>query len=624
MFTSRVGWSAVFCSLLLVGCGDPPPDQTPPDMSPVTLPDRPGALVDVSMAGRVGVLIEELPTAQREAAAAQLLAQPLGFWEARARAQMALTTYRLVFRTSFYQGKGQLPTPPPDQWHFEFDAGGATRTTVDGHDLVVMDYTFTSTLVTDVDSPGLADEALAEVGGTWNEPFVLPVDPELLLQRTAYACMDEADFPPNSVDGENVATFYDWQCTAQPNNCHITRAATEDCVEALQAHVGSLQTELTFTRVDWDPAKAQMFRSGTVSNATGADLEVIGEGLENHRVIYRYIPADSCAIAEGCVGGSGWRRLLQFDASVKNVGPVALNIGDVDFYLDGRDTPLSNHHIFEYSACHMHHHFTHYGNFTYGGHDGDKRAFCLQSTNRYANHEYSPLTNPFGSCEFQGIEAGWGDDYGAGIECQWIDVTDVDTSAGPVTQPLVFDSNVDQFLCEGNLILDGNGDPTFVPTSFSTPEGDTVDRLACDFVSGWNTNNRQERDAILPVTGGLINTPCTRGQLGPRRDCGYTEQTGAGATIACTPGAAVTLSCSVANPALPQVVRVCERSTVLGAGTACVFLDALANEIVGAPTPVSLTCPTARDATEPGGALTLYAAPVLPSDAAQAVTCVIQ
>ena len=83
--------------------------------------------------------------------------------------------------------------------------------------------------------------------------------------------------------------------------------------------------------------------------------------------------------------------------------------------------------MFEYSTCHQHYHFSHYGKFSLGfgnQHFVSKRAFCLESTSRYANNETTPLTHPY-SCHFQGIEAGWGDDYIAGIDCQWIDVSSV-------------------------------------------------------------------------------------------------------------------------------------------------------------------------------------------------------
>src|SRR5207342_1332130 len=97
--------------------------------------------------------------------------------------------------------------------------------------------------------------------------------------------------------------------------------------------------------------------------------------------------ADSCAIAEQCVGGKGFRRLLQFNASEKNTGTRPVDIGDVDYFFDTPDdpTPNANHHIYEYSACHMHYHFSHYATFSFGGDTGlgSKRAFCLESVARY-------------------------------------------------------------------------------------------------------------------------------------------------------------------------------------------------------------------------------------------------
>ncbi len=586
----------------------------------------PGALVEVELASQVGVLLDELPAAERDRAATALLAAPEAMWTARAARQVELTLYRLVFRNFYYDGKGQLPLPPREKWRIALDAAGAERTTVGGHDLVAIRYTLTSTLLSDAGSPAEAEPALASVGGFWDEPFVLPIDPELLLQRTGYACMDESEFPPNSVDAENVSTFYDHECEAGENDCHLTEIPSEGCVEALDAHVGKVETSVRFTRVAWDAAKAEEARVGEVTNPTGADLAVIAGGLENHRVIYRYVPPDSCAIAEGCVGGPGWRRLLQFDASVKNLGAAALDIGDVDYYLEGAGTSLGDHNIYEFSECHQHYHFSHYGDFTYGDgpQTGQKRAFCLQSTSRYSNNEASPLTNPYGSCAYQGIQAGWGDDYGAGLDCQWIDVTDVDTAGGAVTRPLAFVSNPDQFLCEGTPVLDADGHPTFEPTDFTTKDGKPVDRPVCDFMAGWDANNTGSLEVMLPVDGGLTTAACDRGQLGPLRDCGFQEQKDAGSQITCTPGQPLTLDCTVADPLKPQVLRACERSAVLGTGVACTYRDALANEVVATgTTTITLGCPAARDASEPGGLVALYAAPLLPEDAAQAVACTV-
>ena len=56
-----------------------------------------------------------------------------------------------------------------------------------------------ASLLSDFESPAVSEPQLRQVGGAWNEPYVLPIDPELLFQRTGYACMDEDSFPFNSV-----------------------------------------------------------------------------------------------------------------------------------------------------------------------------------------------------------------------------------------------------------------------------------------------------------------------------------------------------------------------------------------------------------------------------------------
>ena len=70
-------------------------------------------------------------------------------------------------------------------------------------------------------------------------------------------------------------------------------------------------------------------------------------------------------------------------------------------------------------------------------------------------------------------------------------------------------------------------------------------------------------------------------------------------------------------------MRVCEASQVLQTGVACVYRDALANQIVpaGAAVDVTFACPSKRSDAEPGGFYALYGAPVVDGDAAGALTC---
>ena len=598
-----------------------------------------GALIRVNLKSTVGVLLDELPESVRDRVADALLERPESFFVDRARRQLTLASYRLNFRQFFYEddaGKRQLPLPPETVQRITLvpDANGDTvrRDTVEGHDYVLADYELEAVVVTDIDSPGTSEPALEAIGGEWDEPFTFPVDPELLIQRTGYACMDEAEFPANSVDTENVEFFYDQECEVEdelsPDGCHGTELPTESCQDALSAHVGKVDTALHFERIEWDAVTAEENRVGEVTAPGVADLQVVSEELLVNRLIYRYIPDDSCALAEACVGGPGWRRLLLFNASEKNVGSEPINIGDVDYFIDDPEnpTPNANHHVFQYSACHNHYHFNYFATFTYGSDPdlGSKRAFCLESVQRYSNHEQSPTWSPYNDCAFQGITQGWGDQYNAGIECQWVDVTTVDTSDGPVTRPLGLMSNPEGFLCEGTPVLDADDNPTWEETTLVTDEGDPVDRPVCDESTAWDSNNYGETDVTLPIPGeGMLTSACKRGEIGPHRNCGFSY---GGDVLDCTPGETVTLSCSAAAGAAPQVVRLCEASTVLNAGVACMDAESLTFGMLldDEPASVSFECPAERDADEPGGKYSVYVGPIWTDDELADVTCTLE
>jgi Lysyl oxidase len=598
-----------------------------------------GALLQITAQSQVGVLLDEVPEDMRERVAASLLDEPEQFFIDRAKRQLSLASYRLNFRPFFYDegaGKQQLPLPPESVLDISLlaDASGKSvrRELVDGHDYVLADYQLKAVVVTDDASPGASEPALADVGGVWDEPFVFPVDPELLLQRTGYACMDEAEFPPNSVDSEDLEFFYDQTCEVEeeltPDGCHYTELPTESCEEALDAHVGKVSAPIHYERVAWDETLAAKNRVGEVRTQGAADLQVVKEELDVNRLTYRYIGPDSCALAEACVGGSGWRRLLQFNASEKNVGTAPVNIGDVDYFLDNPDdlTPNANHHVYQYSECHHHYHFNYFATFTYGSDPnlGSKRAFCLESVQRYANHEQSPTWSPYNDCAFQGITQGWGDQYNAGIECQWVDVTSIDVSQGPVTKSLGLRSNPEGFLCEGTPVLDVDGNATWESTDLKTEDGDTVDRPVCDEAKDWDANNYAEEPVKLPVIGeGMITEACTRGQLGPLRNCGFSYD---GKLSDCTPGKQVTVTCSSKQGAEAQAVRFCEGSKVLGAGVACLEHDALATITVagGASASATFTCPAKRDATEPGGLYSAYVGALWPEDETAEVSCALE
>lgn len=593
----------------------------------------PGSLVRVTASSTVGVLLDDFPESQRDRIAEEVLKRPAEFWIERARWQLRLTSIRLVYRKFYFDeaeqdSKNALTLPPEEVWNVSLSPSGAQRTTIGGHDVVAVDYTFDSTLLSDPESPGISEPALGTVGGTWEEAFEFPVDPRLLLQRTGYACLSEDQFPPESVDAEEAYRFYDDTCEGEmPGNqfCHYTEPLpAESCVEALDRAVGRVSSAIRYERIAWDEALADQVRSGPVTTPNAPDLKVLteGEGLNDHRVIYKYIPDDHCAVVEKCVGGSGWRRLLVFDSHDHNVGGQPLHIGPVDYYVEGIGSELIDNNVYTYSECHDHYHFQYYGDFSFGSAAGSKlqkNGFCLESTDRLSNNERSPLWTDYG-CENQGVSAGWGDLYGSSLVCNWVDITDIDTSSGPVTGDLTFRSNPDGFLCEGTLVKDEAGNQVWEDTEFKTADGKPVKRPACEEMPGTEGNDEGTVKVTVPERGGLVSSPCPHDQdLGPLRNCGFTMQE---TMPTCTPGEQVTLKCSGDAADAPQVVRFCETSKVLGTGVDCTYNAALANVVVeGDEVEVTFECPDGRDANEPGGQYAIYTAPVWEPDGAVAITC---
>src|SRR5262249_38679528 len=138
-----------------------------------------------------------------------------------------------------------------------------------------------------------------------------------------------------------------------------------------------------------------------------------------------------------------------------------------------------------------------------------------------------------------------GDSYMAGLECQWVDITGAQSPAA-----LTFTVNPDGYLCEG------------IPGSL------------CQFSANWQANDSASIPLDLPPTGSLVTAPCTRGEIGPLRECGFSEQPN---KLTCNPGERVQL---MIRASTPQIVRICEYSAALGTGVACVYRQSLANVIV--------------------------------------------
>ncbi|RIB27687.1 hypothetical protein C2G38_1723312 [Gigaspora rosea] len=174
-----------------------------------------GALIETNFKSTIGVLLDDFSEnfGMREKVANYYLGKNDDFWTKKAQMQTIFTEYRQAYRTFFYSDKKQLTLPPEEVWNFKFSK--AHRAKIDDHDYIAVDFDFYSVLVTDAKTINRSEPALNVIGGKWSDHWILPVDPEFLLQRTGYACLDENSFPKHTVESENVWAYYDDTCEAE-------------------------------------------------------------------------------------------------------------------------------------------------------------------------------------------------------------------------------------------------------------------------------------------------------------------------------------------------------------------------------------------------------------------------
>ncbi len=597
----------------------------------------PGDLVRVTGSSTVGALLTDEPNP--EAAAAFYLTRDDAWWTARAQTQVELTTYRLIFRANWYNansGKFQLPPPAKEVYQIRF-LTAAKRVTMGVHSLVARDYEVLYHIVARAGTARTGDPALGVIGGETSESFFLPADPMLLLQRTGYGCMDEADFPEGSVIGEQEAIYFDDSCNVEApwdgkacQQCHCTQSASKSCKASLQQNTGRVQLTLRHVRIAWSEsiAAAEEAKNPYPLNLAVPGTDLIGwrETMRQNYITYRYVGPTSCL--KECVPQNGWRRVLEFPSNHINIGPTDYEVGYLPYTEAVSDSfnPLTYHNLYYWDNCHKHPHFSAYatlgfkvGETTIAG--GGKAGFCIEDTMRAVNHRNVSFTSDHWTCTQQGISTGWSDNYNAGIPCQWVDITNVPAdTAGNLFQVV----NPSHWMCEGVVDKWPNGTEKWVPSGHVTTAppypvaGEPIDIKKCfDNEQAW-TNNLDELPLTIPAQGhGHITAPCATNQAPNwRRDCGLSVQSLSHLTLACTPGAVVTLTASIPAGSAAQVVRFCESSRALNTGLACRYNDPhhLLTSVVTAtgPKTLSFTCPIARDPTltgETGGLYSLYQGP---------------
>jgi len=158
-------------------------------------------------------------------------------------------------------------------------------------------------------------------------------------------------------------------------------------------------------------------------NGGKPDLTIDPQRFESQmEIVDRFFDPSDCAISEGTVGGSGYRRLLRFDTVIINAGGGDLRIGSPT----DPNNPYASWFVF--AICHQHYHIRGFSNYVLYKLDGTvaapghKQAFCLEDILKYSN---DASNNRVYTCGNQGITVGWADWYFKQLSGQWIDITGV-------------------------------------------------------------------------------------------------------------------------------------------------------------------------------------------------------
>lgn len=519
------------------------------------------ALVETSISGRLEIDLSD--------AGARLAAVRAAYESPDAAATIESLVRRQVF-TSYLQTIFREPAMPlpADSMTLElgersFDARRAR---------IVIPYVLRGHIVAPSESFLESVPDLEEVGAEYAETLIVPADPRNLHQRLGYACANQDEIPLGLVDDANYGNYFDPTCAPGVPVCeHPDGEPLEPCLDVLARENGVAALVVRMKRVAYDADLAAQSSSGPARTSGGADLTVDGDKLAEYDIVYRDFAPDSCAIAEGCVGGPGVRRLLRFRAVTPNIGDQDIVFGDIDTLIDTTKQ-------FVWSECHEHYHFNGYGTFSLEKDGkpllpGRKQSFCVESTGRARNAADTAFTAPFQTCDNQGIVAGWEDEYFAGLDCQWIDITDLPIAGDGETFSLAMEVNPQRLLCEGEAdpekyvpALDDQGIPII------GPGGDPALKQACRVKPGAYDNNKVAVDVAVPKTGSAVTMPCDILEAGPLRNCGWTM----GATATCAAGTQVRASVR------GEMIRVCSWDAP------CSHEDAIAS--VATPS-LSFTCP---------------------------------
>ncbi|WP_170254506.1 lysyl oxidase family protein [Phaeodactylibacter luteus] len=232
-------------------------------------------------------------------------------------------------------------------------------------------------------------------------------------QSTIFYNDDENDCAPQAV----VEAYFD------PEATYLIRIGDhEDACE------GAISWELTYTGPVvgcTDPASCNFNPLASVDDGSclpqgdpdcpaAPDLLIRQDILESSIYLTTINSTDPCLIEEGCLHGYGQRDIIRFTTHIANIGELDYFIGQ----------PAFSNTQFTWDNCHNHFHYDGYAEYILFEEDGTelpigfKNGFCVIDLG-------CTTGSPQYGCNNMGITAGCHDIYSSGLECQWIDITDV-------------------------------------------------------------------------------------------------------------------------------------------------------------------------------------------------------
>jgi hypothetical protein len=155
---------------------------------------------------------------------------------------------------------------------------------------------------------------------------------------------------------------------------------------------------------------------------------------------------DVCRLAEGCVTGLGERTVVRFGSRTGNVGSAdfVLGVAREDNPLWTRNTCRDSYDLVGFARYALIDRATNEEVVA-----GAKNGFCIADADHYM--ESFGFCNVY-DCEHQGIGQGCADNYGAELDCQWVDVTGVPPGAYELRVTINADRAVPELGYENNVV----------------------------------------------------------------------------------------------------------------------------------------------------------------------------